>query len=225
MPLHLALRDSGTQALRDSMIELRFHSRGGQGGVVAGKLLAVAIFKEGRFVQSFPTFGVERRAAPVKAFVRIDDQPIRLRTQIYQPDHVIVLDESLILMEDVTLGLKSGGTILINSAKRPDEFHFASPSSPPVSGGESQGGQNSAFRIPQSAFRVVTVDASAIAVKHGLGSVTQPIVNTAILGAVAKVLGVAKIESVVAAIMEEVPGKAEANAAAAREAYEAAEGG
>ena len=57
------------------MLELRFHSRGGQGGVVAGKLLAVAVFKEGRYVQAFPTFGVERRAAPVMAFVRIDDKP------------------------------------------------------------------------------------------------------------------------------------------------------
>jgi len=192
------------------MIELRFHSRGGQGGVVAGKILAVAVFKEGRYVQSFPTFGVERRAAPVKAFVRIDDAPIRLRTQIYQPDHVIVLDPSLILMEDVSQGLKPGGTILINSEQPASAFDFGAK-------------QNSEIRNPKSAFRVVTIDASAIAVKHGLGSVTQPIVNTAILGAVAKVLGVAKIEFVVAAIMEEVPGKAEANAAAAREAFEAAD--
>ena len=190
------------------MLELRFHSRGGQGGVVAGKILAVAVFKEGRFVQSFPTFGVERRAAPVKAFVRIDDQPIRLRTQIYQPDHVIVLDPSLILMEDVSLGLKPGGTILINSEQPPDAFQF------------NDSGRTAIPGCPP--YRVVTVNASAIAVKHGLGSVTQPIVNTAILGAVARVLGVATIESVVAAIMEEVPGKAEANAAAAREAYEAA---
>ncbi len=182
------------------MIELRFHSRGGQGGVVAGKLLAVAVFKENKHVQAFPAFGVERRSAPVMAFVRIDDQPIRIRNQIYQPDHVIVLDPSLIQMLDVTQGLKPGGTILINSAKPPSAFTFG------------------------DGFRVVTVDASAIAVKHGLGSVTQPIVNTAILGAVAKVLKVVGIESVVAAIEEEVPGKAEPNAAAAREAYEVVEG-
>lgn len=182
------------------MIELRFHSRGGQGGVVAGKLLAVAVFKENRHVQAFPTFGVERRAAPVMAFVRIDDQPIRIRNQIYQPDHIIVLDQSLIQMADVTQGLKPGGTILINSEKRPDEFAFG------------------------NGFKVVTVDASAIAVKHGLGSVTQPIVNTSILGAVAKVLKVVGIESVVAAIEEEVPGKTAANVAAAREAFETADG-
>lgn len=182
------------------MLELRFHSRGGQGGVVAGKLLAVAVFKEGRYVQSFPTFGVERRAAPVMAFVRIDDHPIRIRTQIYNPDHIIILDQSLLQMMDVTQGLKPGGTIIINSEKKPDAFNF------------------------NGDFKVVTVDASAIAVKHGLGSVTQPIVNTSILGAVAKILKTVKIESVIAAIEEEVPAKTEANAAAAREAYEVAKG-
>ncbi len=182
------------------MLELRFHSRGGQGGVVAGKLLSVAVFKEGRYVQAFPTFGVERRAAPVMAFVRIDDAPIRIRTQIYNPDHIIILDQSLFNMLDVTQGLKKGGTILINTEKKPDDFDFGSD------------------------FKVVTIDASSIAIKHGLGSVTQPIVNTSILGAVAKVLKVVKIESVIAAIEEDVPAKKEANAAAAKEAYEMAEG-
>ena len=178
------------------MIELRFHSRGGQGGVVAGKLLAVATFKEGRYVQSFPTFGVERRAAPVMAFVRIDDKPIRLRTQIYNPDHIIILDQSLIQMLDVTQGLKPGGMILINTEKSPEDFDFGSD------------------------FRVVTIDASTIAVRNGLGSVTQPIVNTAILGAIAKVLKIVTIESVVAAIEEDVPAKTVSNVNAAKEAYE-----
>ncbi len=180
------------------MIELRFHSRGGQGGVVAGKLLAVAVFKEKRHVQAFPTFGVERRSAPVMAFVRIDEKPIRIRNQIYEPDHVVILDASLIGMLDVTLGLKPGGTILINSPNPPESFHF------------------------RDGFNVVTVDASTIAVRNGLGSITQPIVNTAILGAVAKVLGCVSIESVVAAIEEEAPAKAMANIKAAREAYECA---
>ncbi|MDP8237773.1 MAG: 2-oxoacid:acceptor oxidoreductase family protein [Candidatus Hatepunaea meridiana] len=182
------------------MLELRFHSRGGQGGVIAGKLLAVAIFKEDRFVQSFPTFGVERRAAPVMAFVRIDDKPVRIRTQIYKPDHIIILDQSLLQMLDVTQGLKSGGTILINTEKKPEDFDF------------------------DDSYKVVTVDASSIAVKHGLGSVTQPIVNTSILGALAKILKIVKIESVVAAIEEDVPAKTEANVAAAIEAYEVAVG-
>ena len=182
------------------MLEIRFHSRGGQGGVVAGKLLSVALFKEGVNVQAFPAFGVERRSAPVMAFVRMDDQPIRIRTQIYNPDHIVILDQSLPQMIDVTLGLKSGATILINSEKKPEDFNFG------------------------DAFNVVTVDASSIAVKHGLGSVTQPIVNTAILGAIAKVLKIVKIESVVDAIKEESPAKAEENAAAALEAFEMVEG-
>lgn len=180
------------------MIELRFHSRGGQGGVVAGKLLSVAAFKEDRYVQAFPTFGVERRAAPVMAFVRIDDEPIRLRTQIYNPDHIIILDQSLIQMIDVTQGLKPGGTILINSELSADEFNFSDE------------------------FNVVTVDASKIAVRNGLGSVTQPIVNTAILGSVSRVLKIVNIESVVAAIEMDIPAKTEANVKAAREAYEEA---
>jgi 2-oxoacid:acceptor oxidoreductase gamma subunit (pyruvate/2-ketoisovalerate family) len=180
------------------MIELRFHSRGGQGGVVAGKLLAVAVFKENRHVQAFPTFGVERRSAPVMAFVRIDEQPIRVRNQIYEPDHVVVLDASLLQTLDVTLGLKEGGTILINTPKLASELGF------------------------RNGFNVVTVDASAIAVRNGLGSITQPIVNTAILGAVAKVLGCVSLDSVIAAIEEEIPGKTQANVNAAREAFESA---
>jgi len=180
------------------MIELRFHSRGGQGGVVAGKILSVAAFLEGRYVQAFPTFGVERRAAPVMAFVRIDDKPILLRTQIYTPDHLVILDQSLIQTMDVTQGLKEGGTILINSEQPPEAFPF------------------------YGKFPVVTVDASSIAVANGLGSVTQPIVNTSILGAVAKVLKVVTIESVVAAIEDDVPAKTEANVNAARQAYEIA---
>ena len=177
------------------MLEIRIHSRGGQGGVIAGKLMAVSLFKEGRHVQAFPTFGVERRAAPVMSFVRFDNKPIRLRTQIYTPDHIVILDQSLIVMLDVTLGLKSGGTILINSERDPSEFSFSEE------------------------FNVVTVDASSIAIKHGLGSVTQPIVNTAILGAVARILNIVNIESVVAAINDDVPAKTEQNALAAQEAY------
>lgn len=178
------------------MIELRFHSRGGQGGVVAGKLLAVAIFKEGKYVQTFPTFGVERRAAPVMTFVRISDQPIRLRNQVYTPDHLVILDPSLIQFFDVTQGLKDGGIILVNTEKEVSEFNFP------------------------DRFRPVGINAAHIAIKHGLGSITQPIVNTAVLGALAKVTGLVKIESVVAAIKEEVPTKAEANAKAAIEAYQ-----
>ncbi len=179
------------------MIELRFHSRGGQGGVIAGKLLAVAFFKENKHVQTFPTFGVERRGAPVMTFVRISDKAIRLRNQVYMPDHLIILDPSLIEHYDLTQGLKDGGIILINSDKDP-----------------------SAFGFPDK-FRVVCVNATHIAIENRLGSAAQPIVNTAILGAFAKITGMVSLDSVVAAIKEEVPVKIDANAQAAVDAYNA----
>ncbi len=178
------------------MIELRFHGRGGQGAVIASKILACAMFKEGRFVQSFPKFGVERRGAPVEAFLRVDEDRIYLRNNIYRPDHLIVLDPTLIDAVDVTSGLKEGGTILINSDAAPE--HYAK----------------------LDRFRVACVDASSIAVEYHLGSRQSPIVNTAILGAAARALGIVKIDHVVEAILEEVPFKGESNARAARDAYE-----
>ncbi|MCK4231645.1 2-oxoacid:acceptor oxidoreductase family protein, partial [candidate division WOR-3 bacterium] len=91
------------------MLEIRFHGRGGQGTVVASKVLAFAVAREGRFVQTFPEYGVERRGAPVVAFTRIDDQKIYIRSKIYEPDHLLVLDPTLIGAIDVTEGLKPGG--------------------------------------------------------------------------------------------------------------------
>ena len=180
------------------MRELRFHGRGGQGTVVASKLLAVALFREGRQVQSFPAFGVERRGAPVTAFLRVSNAPILLRCEITQPDDLVILDATLIGATDVTAGLKAGGSILINSQRPPDAY-------PDLSG----------------RFRVATVDASAIAQRFGLGSKTQPIVNTAILGALAVVTELVTLDSVCEAIREEVPHKPEANMHAARAAAEA----
>jgi len=180
------------------MIEVRFHGRGGQGAVVASKLLAMALFKEGKSVQSFPAFGVERRGAPVMAFLRIDDHPIKLRTNVYQPDHIVVLDPTLIEAVDVTSGLKPKGWVILNSDHHPKEFKDF------------------------SSFLVATVDASKIAVENHLGSRTQPIVNTAILGAFSRVTGLVSIDAVVQAIDEAVPTKKEANTRAALEAYEKA---
>lgn len=182
------------------MIEIRIHGRGGQGAVVASKLLADAVFKEGSYVQVFPEFGVERRGAPVAAFARIDRKPINLRCKIYEPDHVIVLDPTLLGSVDVTAGLKEGGLILINSERPPRDFDLGSE------------------------FRVATIDATSIAVKYHLGSRATPIVNTAIVGAFAKISGMMSIDSVIEAVKDEVPMKAEENVAAAREAYSTAEG-
>jgi 2-oxoacid:acceptor oxidoreductase gamma subunit (pyruvate/2-ketoisovalerate family) len=176
------------------MIEIRFHGRGGQGAVVASKVLAVAFFHERYHVQSFPAFGVERRGAPVQAFLRIDQKPVQLRSAIYTPDHIIVLDPTLVAAVDVTSGLKPGGWILINTSHGPGDF-------------------------PQfKGFRTATVDATAIALRNGLGSRTNPIVNTAILGAFAGATSLLEIGSVVLAIREELPVKRNENARAAREA-------
>ena len=176
------------------MRELRIHGRGGQGAVIASKLLASALFLEGKSVQSFPAFGVERRGAPVTAFLRVAEGPILLRCEVTEPDDLIVLDPTLVGAIDVTAGLKPGGSILINSEAMPDDY-------PELT----------------KRFRVATVDASTVARRHGLGSKTQPIVNTAILGAFASFLGLVALESVCHAIQEDAP-RAEANIAAAREA-------
>ena len=103
------------------MKEIRFHGRGGQGAVIGSEVLAHAFFLENRYVQAFPSFGVERRGAPVMAFCRIDEQPIHLRNQIYTPDHVVVLDASLLQNAAVTQGLKAGGTVVTCSWKKPPE--------------------------------------------------------------------------------------------------------
>jgi 2-oxoacid:acceptor oxidoreductase gamma subunit (pyruvate/2-ketoisovalerate family) len=180
------------------MVEIRFHGRGGQGTVVASKILADAISKEGNYVQAYPEFGVERRGAPVFAFIRIDDKPIYDKSKIYTPNHVVVVDPTLVEAIDVTEGLKDGGWIIINSEKKPEELEF-----------------------PKK-YKVATINATEIAVKHKLGTMAAPIVNTAIVGAVVKILNLAKIESVLEAVKEGVPMKHEDNAAAAKEAYEKA---
>jgi len=178
------------------MIEIRFHGRGGQGAVIASKVLAVAIFSEGRFVQSFPAFGVERRGAPVMAFVRVDEAYIDLRCEVYHPNNVIVLDPSLLESVDVTAGLSEEGTILINSDREPSHFKQFED------------------------YKTATIDASSVAVEHGLGTRQHPIVNTAILGAFARQTGIVGIDSVVEAITGEVPFKQNENAQAARDAFE-----
>ncbi len=97
--------------------EIRIHGRGGQGSVTAAELIAVAAFEDGKWSQAFPYFGTERRGAPVTAFARISDQQIRIRSQIYEPDYVIVQDPSLIPAVDVAGGIKDDGLMIINSEK------------------------------------------------------------------------------------------------------------
>ena len=180
------------------MFEIRFHGRGGQGAVVASSVLASAFFKEGKFVQAFPSFGAERRGAPVMAFTRIDEQEINIRFGIYKPDCLVILDATLAKKAGITSGLKDGHWIIINSDRLPADFRFLGD------------------------YPVATIDAGSIARKYKLGSPSVPIINTTILGAFAKVTGIIKIESIQEAIRESAPSKPEENARAAREAYEAA---
>ena len=122
------------------MRELRIHGRGGQGSVTAAELIAVAAFEGGVFSQAFPAFGVERRGAPVQAFVRFDTSKIRLRSQVYEPDYIIVQDSTLIRDVNVFQGVKPGGIVIINTEKEQD------------------------FPIPDG-VKVITLDATGIALQ------------------------------------------------------------
>ncbi|QUH23717.1 pyruvate ferredoxin oxidoreductase subunit gamma [Methanobacterium alkalithermotolerans] len=99
------------------MIEIRFHGRGGQGAVTAAEILAKAAFEDGKYTQAFPFFGVERRGAPVMAFTRIDDKPIRRRYQVYNPNYVVVLDDGLLEVAEVYSGIENGGKVILNTNK------------------------------------------------------------------------------------------------------------
>lgn len=180
------------------MYEIRFHGRGGQGAVVASKILARAAFVEGMHTSAFPFFGVERRGAPVTAYTRIDERPVRIKSGIYEPDFVIVLDPSLFKAVDPGQGLKTGGKVLMNTHKKPTEMREY---------------------FPDESIKLYTVDATAIATEHGLGSKMAPIVNTSVVGAFAKMSGLIKLDSVLKAIDQDVPIKKEKNKDAAIDAY------
>ncbi len=179
----------------ETMLEIRFHGRGGQGAVIASELLAQAAFLDGKWPQSFPFFGVERRGAPVTAYARVAAEPIRVRTEITEPDVVVVLDPGLLAATPVTDGLKSGGLLLVNT-RRPVEALVA-----------------------PSGVRRAAVDATRIALGHSLGSTTMPIVNTAMLGALARSVGVVSLEALSRAIDQFVPAQPEENRRAARDGY------
>ena len=156
-----------------SLVEIVLHGRGGQGSVTAANLLVAAALMDGnKGVQAFPFFGAERRGAPVRAFARISDSEIHLRSEIYTPDIVIVLDESIMDLVDVLKSLKKNGRILINTRRKPNEFSFSKE------------------------FNVATVDATAIAIQHEILVGGIPVVNTPILGAVPKVVEKVTLKSI-----------------------------
>jgi 2-oxoacid:acceptor oxidoreductase gamma subunit (pyruvate/2-ketoisovalerate family) len=187
--------DPGLTRSLGELVEIRLHGRGGQGTVVASWMLARAAMLEGRGVQSFPEFGVERRGAPVTAFLRLSDHPIHLRCKVYAPDHVVVLDPYLLSQVELPPG--KAGWLVANT-----------PSAPGAVG------------VP-AGWRVAALDATRIARSHGIGTGALPVVNSPMAGAFARATGLVGLESLVAAIREGAPAAAEANVAAAREAWDA----
>jgi pyruvate ferredoxin oxidoreductase gamma subunit len=180
------------------VFQVRTHGRGGQGVVTAAELLSVAAFVEGRHAQAFPTFGSERTGAPVVAFCRIDDEPIRVREPIVEPDALVVQDPTLLHQVDVFAGLQADGYILINSARSFDELGI----------GE--------LVVRFRRERLLTVPATELAREH-LG---RPLPNAALLGGLAALTGVISLESVAGAIRERFPGRVgEGNVAAAEAAF------
>lgn len=175
------------------MVEVRWHGRGGMGAVTSAELVARAATSEGKYAQSFPFFGPERRGAPVIAFLRISDEFIRTRTNIYEPDIVVVIDPRLLRVLDVTTGLKENGAIVINSKKTPEQLR-------------------SDFGF---GCRVASVDASRIA-RETIG---LPITNTAMIGALLRVSEVVKMTSLVEQFKERFEARAEANVEAMKRAY------
>jgi pyruvate ferredoxin oxidoreductase gamma subunit len=181
------------------VFQVRMHGRGGQGVVTAAELMAVAAFHEGRHAQAFPSFGSERTGAPVVAFCRIADGPIRVREPIVDPDAVVVQDATLLGSVDVFGGLRIGGQVLVNSGRTPAELAEHFPDLASVLRG------------------AVTVPATELAMTH-LG---KPKPGGALLGAFAAMSGVLRLESVTAAIRERFSGAlAEGNVAAAAAAYD-----
>ncbi len=176
------------------MVEIRFHGRGGQGAVTSAELTALAAIEEGKFGQAFPSFGPERRGAPVMAFVRVSDTPIVTREKVYQPDIVIVLDPTLLKIVNVEDGLKDGGIVILNTPKSADQVR-----------GESG-----------IKARLAVVDGTKIAVE----TMRVPIANTTMLGALVKATGLIKMECLQGPIKHRFGPIAEKNLKACSRAFD-----
>ncbi len=176
------------------MKEIRFHGRGGQGTVLASVILVKAFTKENKYSSAIPYFGFERRGAPVKAFLRFDEKPIREKTQIYSPDCVVVMDPALKRSQDIYQGLKEGSILILSTRKSINELN-----------------------IPSSVYKLGFVDAISLSMEI-LGS---PITNSCMLGAFAATTGWLRIESILQSIRETWPGEmGEKNVKAAEAGYQ-----
>ena len=182
------------------MLEIRIHGRGGQGAVLASQILSYAFFLEGKFSQSFPTFGAERRGAPVAAFVRVSEEFINLRSQVVKPNHVLVLSAKLAETVDVSSGVWPDGFVLINTDKDPGQYNSI-----------------------EEDCRVIAVNVGSIASKHGLGSRILPMVNVPILGAYAGISRAVSLESLFKALPHFLTANSDGNRKAMEEAFELAQ--
>lgn len=178
----------------NQFLEARLHGRGGLGVVTSAELLARAAISEGKYAQSFPSFGPERRGAPVQAFLRISNEVIRIRTNVYDPDIVVVVDPLLLRSIDVTSGLKKNGKVIINSSKSVDEI-------------QTKLGLK---------WTLAVVNASKIAQQ----TIGLPITNTAMIGAFLRVTNVLDISSIIEHMNERFGNRAQANIEAMQRAYE-----
>lgn len=180
------------------LYEIRWHGRGGQGAITAAKIAAQAAFLEGyRGVTAAPSFGAERRGAPVSASTRISPKPVIVMSQVENPDVVVVLDPTLLKCDGVVNGLGRGGWLIVNSRQAPDELGVA---------GE---------------FKIATADATNVCQELGLFVAGHTIVNTAILGAFARATGLLNMASLEEVIRERFPKQdVDINLAAIRKTYE-----
>ena len=181
-----------------SMHEVIWHGRGGQGVVIAAQILAEAAYIQGfRGVTSAPTFGPERRGAPLTASTRISSEPIRMVSQIERADISIVLDSSLLSAVNILATLKEEGLIIVNTPLKPDELHF------------------------DVKINIATVDAGTIALKHHLIREGKPIVNTMMLGAFARASNLVSLDAMEKGLKGKLSSTVSAaNIAALRDAFE-----
>ena len=179
-----------------TMREITVFGRGGQGAVVAAEILAEAYFYEGFYTQSFPSFGVERRGAPVTAFLRVDKEFIYLRSMIYRAQMGIVLSPDVVNSLTFKPSLVDHAVLVINSGTSLDKA---------------------------AEYDSHYIDATGIALKYELGSKAQPLVNTPMLGAFARVSGDLSLNNLVKAVENNVPLKIENNVSAVRDAYNTVE--
>lgn len=181
----------------EDLIEIRWHGRGGQGVVLASSIVAKAAFLDGKWSQAFPFFGAERRGAPVTAFTRVSGSPIRLRSQIYQPDILVLLDPMFLNLEVAWRGVKPTTVVVMNVPKDPEELF-----------------------LPRKVRRLATVDATSISSDLGLKITDLPVPNSAMIGALVKATDIVRLESAEESVRSIMRKLADLNIEALRRAYE-----